>query len=159
MCIPQLPSWLRLLRTVKSLWGWGAMGAVLWRDSLRVRWHWGGVSLDRRLALVCFFWAFEEVKEDVEKDMARLALSYLLGRWLETTWFTVLSTKSFTPVQQLLLEGALSPCAQLLDSKNLTAAWDSVQLAIDHQLDEIQAHRARYISATPAGCKMRLLPP
>jgi hypothetical protein len=57
-----------------------------------------------------------------------------------------LSTKSF---KQLLLEGALSPCAQLLDSKNLTAAWDAVQLAIDHQLDEIQAHRARYISATP----------
>ena len=98
----------------------------------------------------------EQVQETVEKDMARSALSYCLGRWLGTykkhlvhCFVDQVFHAGTTTASRL--EGAhhVLKCWIGNPTKSLTAVWDAVQLAIDHQLDEIQAHRARNLSATP----------
>jgi MULE transposase domain len=91
----------------------------------------------------------QEVQEMVEKEMAQSALTYCLGRWLGTYKMQLVHCyvdqhfhAGTTTTSRL--EGAHHVLKSWIGgpSKNLTAVWEAVQLAIDHQLDEIQAKRA-----------------
>lgn len=97
----------------------------------------------------------EKVDEIVQKDMAREALSYCLGRWLRT--YTTKVVHCY--VDQFFhggttitsrLEGAHYVLKQWIrkPTKNLTAVWSAVQLAINEQLEEIWAKQAQCFSST-----------
>lgn len=97
----------------------------------------------------------EEVQKIVEKDMARSALSYCLGRWLGTYKTKLIHCY----VDQFFhagttttsrLEGAHHVLKQWIGkpTKDMTGVWESVQLAINHQLDEIRTYRGQCYSGT-----------
>src|SRR5882762_3679112 len=97
----------------------------------------------------------EEVQKVVEKDMARSALSYCLGRWLGTykTKLVHCYVDQFFHAGTTTtsrLEGAHHVLKQWIGkpTKDMTGVWESVQLAINHQLDEIRTYRGQCYSGT-----------
>jgi hypothetical protein len=91
-----------------------------------------------------------EVQRVIEQDMAREALAYCLGRWLGTykkylvhCYVDQVFHASTTTTSRL--EGAhyVLKCWIGKPTKNLTQVWESVSLAINHQLDEIAIKRAK----------------
>jgi MULE transposase domain len=98
----------------------------------------------------------EEVQEIVEKDMARSALSYCLGRWLgayKTKLVHCYVDQFFHAgtTTTSRLEGAHHVLKQWIGkpTKDMTGVWGSVQLAINHQLEEIRTYRGQCHSGTP----------
>ena len=87
--------------------------------------------------------------------MARSALSYCLGRWLGTykTKFVHCYVDQFFHAGTTTtsrLEGAHYVLKQWIGkpTKDMTGVWESVQLAINHQLDEIRTYRGQCYSGT-----------
>jgi hypothetical protein len=87
--------------------------------------------------------------------MARSALSYCLGRWLGTykTKLVHCYVDQFFHAGTTTtsrLEGAHHVLKQWIGkpTKDMTGVWESVQLAINHQLDEIRTYRGQCYSGT-----------
>jgi hypothetical protein len=85
-----------------------------------------------------------EAQEIIEKDMAREALSYCLGRWLGTYKYYLVYCyvdlhfhAGITNTSRLEGNHFVIKCWIGPPTKKLPAVWDAVKLAIDHQLNEI----------------------
>jgi hypothetical protein len=98
----------------------------------------------------------EEVDVAAEKDEERLALLYCLGSWLGKhkeqvvhAWTDLFFHGGTTTTSRL--EGAHSVLKRWIGkpSKNLTAVWRAIKLAIDDQMEELRTKRATARSQTP----------